>query len=98
MGLEKTETEVDAEAEAEEQERRRAEDLGVGRPRTPEPTRMGLRDADSYPARASLLGSGPRRSSMTSPLSHVSSSELRGTIKPNGGLVMPPQSEVAVKR
>ncbi|KAF8956899.1 hypothetical protein BDZ97DRAFT_1925063 [Flammula alnicola] len=77
--LGKTEAEVEAEAEAEEQERRRAEDLGVGRPRTPEPTRMGLRDADSYPARASLLGSGPRRSSMTSPLSHVSSSELRGT-------------------
>ncbi|KAF8958653.1 hypothetical protein BDZ97DRAFT_1923548 [Flammula alnicola] len=84
MGLEKTEAEVDVEAEAEEQERRQAEaeeqerrrveDLGVGRPRMPDPTWMDLRD----PARASLLGSGPRRSSMTSPLSHVSSSELNG--------------------
>ncbi|KAF8956873.1 hypothetical protein BDZ97DRAFT_1955559 [Flammula alnicola] len=74
-------TEAEVDAEAEEQEKRRAENLGVGRPRTPEPTRMGLRDADSYsyPARASLLGSGPRWSSMTSPLSHVSLSELRGT-------------------
>ena len=54
------------ESEEEERERRR-EDLGLGRPRTPEPTRMGL----DYP---SLLSSAPRRS-MTSPLAQLSSSE-----------------------
>lgn len=56
------------ESEEEERERRR-EDLGLGRPRTPEPTRMGL----DYP---SLLSTAPRRASITSPLSQqMSSSE-----------------------
>lgn len=56
------------ESEEEERERRR-EDLGLGRPRTPEPTRMGL----DYP---SLLSNAPRRAPITSPFSQqVSSSE-----------------------
>ena len=55
------------ESEEEERERRR-EDLGLGRPRTPEPSRMGL----DY---SSLLSSVPRRA-ITPPLSQqVSSSE-----------------------
>ena len=65
---EKHEEEDLLESEEEERERRR-EDLGLGRPRTPEPSRMGL----DYP---SLLSSVPRRTSMTSPLSQqMSSSE-----------------------
>ena len=54
------------ESEEEERERRR-EDLGLGRPRTPEPTRMGM----DYP---SLLSSAPQRS-MTSPLAQLSASD-----------------------
>ena len=68
LEAEKQEEEDLLESEEEERERRR-EDLGLGRPRTPEPTRMGL----DYP---SLLSNVPRRASMTSPLSQqVSSSE-----------------------
>ena len=65
------EAQFEAEAQAEEEERRR-EDLGVGRPRTPEPTRLGL-----------LGASVPRRASLSSPLSQVSSSELRNGTTPD---------------
>jgi hypothetical protein len=59
--------EDDLETEEEERARRR-EDLGLGRPRTPEPSRMGL----DY---SSLLNSVPRRA-ITPPLSQqMSSSE-----------------------
>ncbi|KAF8816302.1 hypothetical protein BYT27DRAFT_7184144 [Phlegmacium glaucopus] len=65
---EKHEEEDLLESEEEERERRR-EDLGLGRPRTPEPTRLGL----DYP---SLLSNAPRRAPITSSLSQpVSSSE-----------------------
>jgi hypothetical protein len=64
---EKQEEEDLLELEEEERERRR-EDLGFGRPRTPEPSRMGL----DY---SSLLSSVPRRA-ITPPLSQqMSSSE-----------------------
>ena len=63
---EKQEEEDLLDSEEEERERRR-EDLGLGRPRTPEPSRMGL----DYP---SLLSSVPRRASITSPLSQQASS------------------------
>ena len=64
---EKQEEEDLLESEEEERERRR-EDLGLGRPRTPEPSRMGL----DY---SSLLSSVPRRA-ITPPLSQqVASSE-----------------------
>lgn len=67
---EKQEEEDLLESESEEEEReRRRQDLGLGRPRTPEPSRMGL----DYP---SLLNSVPRRVSITPPLTQqISSSE-----------------------
>lgn len=65
---EKQEEEDLLESEEEERERRR-EDLGLGRPRTPEPSRLGL----DYP---SLLSNVPRRASITPPLpQQLSSSE-----------------------
>jgi hypothetical protein len=67
LEAEKQEEEDLLESEEEERERRRA-DFGLGRPRTPEPSRMGL----DY---SSLLNSVPRRA-ITPPLSHqMSSSE-----------------------
>ncbi|KAF9524321.1 hypothetical protein CPB83DRAFT_861384 [Crepidotus variabilis] len=48
---------------ADEAEERRQEDLNVGRPRTPEPSRLGLLHSS--------------RRSITSPLSHSSTTELR---------------------
>ena len=62
---EKQEEEELLELEEEERERRR-EDLGMGRPRTPEPSRMGLDFS-------SLLSSAPRRA-ITPPLSQQTSS------------------------
>ena len=67
-GEKREEEDLLLESEEEERERRR-EDLGLGRPRTPEPSSMGL----DYP---SLLSSVPRRASMTPPLSEqMSASE-----------------------
>ena len=52
----------EGEQETEDRERRREEDLGVGRPRTPEPSRFGLGDS-----------SRKVMSSSSSPLAHASS-------------------------
>jgi len=49
-----------------EEEEQRREDLNVGRPRTPEPSRLGLL-------------APVRRSTLSSPLSHIPTSELRST-------------------
>jgi hypothetical protein len=73
LEAEKQEEEDLLESEEEERERRR-EDLGLGRPRTPEPTRMGL----DYP---SLLSSVPRRASITSPLSQSSSEDVYNQVQ-----------------
>ena len=58
--------------EAQAEEERRTEDLGVGRPRTPEPTWLGL-----------LGASVSQRALSSSPLSQVSSSELRNGTTPD---------------
>ncbi|KAF5378090.1 hypothetical protein D9615_007607 [Tricholomella constricta] len=67
----------------EEGRRRRNDELG--RPRTPEPTNLGMRDADPFTShhrtsnlldRATKLLAAPRRSSPSSPLSKVAASAV----------------------
>ncbi|KAF9463266.1 hypothetical protein BDZ94DRAFT_1259519 [Collybia nuda] len=68
------EAEPDDVDDDEESRRRRNDELG--RPRTPEPSSMGLRDMDAYDSRhrSSQLLTAPRRSSPTSPLSQIAAS------------------------
>lgn len=81
--------EVEALAEAEEEERGR-EDFNVCRPRTPEPTHMGMRgDEDPYPTRPSLLGA-PRRSLLSSPLTSTIASAATVT-SPTSSSSSPPE-------
>ncbi|KAG6850355.1 hypothetical protein H0H93_014309 [Arthromyces matolae] len=61
---------LEQEALQDEEERRRRNDE-LGRPRTPEPTNLGLRNGDSFNTSPSKLTSAPRRTSPSSPLAQV---------------------------
>ncbi|KAF8063539.1 hypothetical protein FPV67DRAFT_1585724 [Lyophyllum atratum] len=76
------EDQQEEELEEDEEERRRRNDE-LGRPRTPEPTNLGMRDGDPFTShhrssnlldRTTKLLAAPRRSSPSSPLSKVAAS------------------------
>ncbi|KAF8881790.1 hypothetical protein BD779DRAFT_1473265 [Infundibulicybe gibba] len=66
--------EEDPDSEAEEERRQRRDELG--RPRTPEPNHMGMRDDDYEPRHRSSTLLAPRRHSASSPLSTMSAEHV----------------------
>ncbi|KNZ76186.1 hypothetical protein J132_11306 [Termitomyces sp. J132] len=71
---------VDEEDEEQREEERRRRNDELGRPRTPEPTNLGLRSSDAFGSHLpiSKMVAAPRRSSPSSPLSKVAAFSTSG--------------------